>query len=77
MSLAISTAEAFAIHIEHVVRIRHLSYMEAVVDFCEKKGLEPESIVPFLSEKIKQAIADEAHRLHLLQKTAELPFGSL
>jgi hypothetical protein len=74
MSLSVSNSEAFALYIEHAVRTRKVSYMEAVVEFCEKRDLEPETIVPFLSDKIKHAIAAEAQRLHLLHKSAELPF---
>ena len=73
MALTVSNAEAFAIYIEKVVQIRHVSYMEAVVEFCNKRDLDPETIVPFLSDKIKHAIAVEAQALHMLQKTAELP----
>lgn len=74
MSLSISNAELFAQHIEKIVQVRNLSYMDAVVEFCEKRELEPEAIVPYLSDKIKGAIATEARRLHLLQKSAALPF---
>lgn len=77
MTLSVSNSEAFAIHIERMVTARHMSYMEAVVEFCSTRDLEPESIVPYLSPKIKGAIAQEAQRLHLLQKSAELPFEDL
>jgi hypothetical protein len=74
MALSVSNAEAFAIHIEHVVKTRKLGYMEAVVEYCNERDLEPETIVPFLSDKIKHGIAIEASRLHLLHPSAELPF---
>lgn len=77
MTLSVSNSEAFALHIERMVTARQLSYMDAVVEFCNTRDLEPESIVPYLSDKIKQAIAVEAQALHLLQKSAELPFGEL
>ncbi len=74
MALTVSSGETFAIHIEHAVAARKLGYMEAVVEYCNERDLEPETIVPFLSDKIKHAIAVEAHRLHLLHPSAELPF---
>ena len=77
MPLLISNPEMFAHHIEKIVQVRKLSYMEAVVEFCAKRELEPESIVPFLSDKIKHSIAVEAQHLHLLAKSAELPFDEL
>ncbi len=77
MSLSTSNAELFALHIEKIVHIRGLSYMDAVVEFCTKRDLEPESIVPYLSDKIKTAIGIEAGRLHLLHPSAALPFEEL
>lgn len=74
MPLSTSSAEKFAQHIEKLVQLHGHSYMEAVVEFCEERELEPESIVPYLSDKIKRAIAVEAMGLHLLSKSAELPF---
>jgi hypothetical protein len=73
MPVNVSNAETFALYIEKVVRTRKLSYMEAVVEFCRQRDLEPDTVVPFLSDKIKHAIAVEAQQLHLLHKTAELP----
>ena len=77
MPLSTSNAELFAQHIEKLVQVHGHTYMEAVIEFCEKRDLEPESIVPYLSDKIKRAIAVEARGLHLLSKSAELPFDTI
>lgn len=73
MPLSVHNSEAFAKHIERCVSTKHMSYMEAIIAFCERRQLEPESIVPFLTDKIKDALAFEAQRLHLMPKMSSLP----
>ncbi len=64
--------ELFAQHIEHLVTRTGMSYMEAILHFCETRQIEPEGIVPFISDKIKNAIGREARNLHLLKQAASL-----
>ena len=74
MSLTIHSTEAFASHIEHCVTRLHMTYMDAVLDFCEKHQLDPEMIVPFLTTKMRTVIQHDAQSLHLIAKRRELPF---
>lgn len=74
MALASQTAERFALYIEHCVHHRKMSYMDAVLDFCTKRNIEPELVVGLLNDKIKYAIGREASGLHLMVKPMELPF---
>jgi len=73
MSLKIHNSEAFAGHIEHLVATRHLSYLDAILLFCEKRGIEPDAIAPFINDKIKTALSQEGQRLHLLPRMNALP----
>ena len=73
MSLTINSPEAFAKYIEDQVQGKGMSYMDAILDFCAARELEPEAIVPFISEKMKMALKHEGQSLHLLRKTNELP----
>lgn len=76
MAHTIIDPEAFARHIERVVARTGVSYMDALVAFCEKRQLDPETIAPFVSAKIRKALQTEAVKMHLLPKlthTAELP----
>ena len=74
MSLSANSSESFAKHIEKQVRGNHMSYLDAILDFCEKRRLEPEAVAPFISTKMKTALAKEGQDLHLLRPTRELPF---
>ena len=57
-----------------MVRTHKMRYMDAIIHFCDTRHLEPESIVPYLSTKMKTAIQREGQDLHLLRKRRELPF---
>lgn len=74
MALTTYSSEGFAKHVEHSVRVLKMTYMDAVLDFCEKHHLEPEMIVPFLTTKIKTTIQQDAQKLHLIRTRRELPF---
>jgi len=74
MSLSANNSEAFAKHIERLVHEKKLTYIEAVLHFCETRRLEPESVAPYLSTKMKTAMAKEAVDRHLLRARRELPF---
>lgn len=69
-----SNSEAFAKHIEQCVREKRMTYLDAIMNFCEERHLEPEAIVPYLNDKIKTELAREAQSIHLLKKRNELPF---
>jgi len=59
------TSETIARHIE--MQVRHgVTYMDAVLSFCQERDLEPETIVPFLNDHIKAHIGQEGRSLNLL-----------
>ena len=74
MALTTHTNESFAKYVEHAVQTLHMTYMDAVLDFCAKHHIEPEMVVPLLTTKIKTGIQRDAQRLHLIKKRRELPF---
>lgn len=64
----------FSQHIE-LFAIKTGSYIDAVVDYCEKKDIEIESIKKLLSPSLKEKIKAEAEDLNLItgNKTSKLP----
>jgi hypothetical protein len=68
MALNVHNAEVFAKHIELLVKTLHISYMDAIIRFCDERQIEPESVAPFISAKMKDCIAQEGRALHLLPK---------
>ena len=50
-----------------------MSYMDAVLYYCELNNMEPETAGGLISGKLKQKIREEAENLNFLPKTARLP----
>lgn len=73
MPLNIHSSEAFAQHIEKQVRQSKMTYIDAILHFCETHQLEADAIVPYLSTKMKTMMQHEGQNLHLLRKRRELP----
>ncbi len=76
MPLVIHTPALFAKHIEKQV-LKGMSYMEAILDFCQKRDLEPETVVPYINSKMTEELQKEGLALHLLNSKKcdeKLPF---
>jgi len=58
--------------IEEAVVKKKLSYMDAILDICEKNNIEPEDVRKFVSPIIKDKLEAEAMSLNLLPKTNSL-----
>ena len=55
-----------------LVKTKRLSYMEAIVFFCEQKDIEPERIARFIDKGMKEKIQFDAEALNYLPKTNKL-----
>ncbi len=71
--LASVTAEHFTKFIERTVAAKSISYMDAILDFCEKRQIDPDMIAPFVGDKLKQKLSEEAQALHMMPKRRSLP----
>ena len=47
--------------------------MEAVLDYCEKNNIEPDTIKPLKTKSKKEKIECNARELNFLPRTAVLP----
>lgn len=65
----------FSLNIESLVKKKNVSYMEAVVMYCEESGLEIELASKLISGSLKSKIKIEAEDLNFLPKsnTNKLP----
>jgi hypothetical protein len=65
----------FSLEIEELVYMKDISYVEAVVEYCEDNGIEIESAAKLVSGVLKSKIQLEGEELHLLPKsnTIKLP----
>ena len=63
----------FMENIENLVQKTNMTYIDAVMHYCEENKLEPETAGKMIGGKLKQNIQDEAENLHLIQRTSKLP----
>ena len=72
--LDIMTSQKFALIIEGVVKDKNISYMDAIVWWFEKNGMEIEVAAKLCNKVIKEKLKYEAEESNLLkEKTARLP----
>ena len=73
MALQTQTPKEFFVKIQEIVADTKMSYMDAVLFYCESNSMEPETAGGLISGKLKQKIWEEAENLNFLPKTARLP----
>ena len=71
--LDIITPTKFSLLIEQMVQTKHISYMDACLEYFKEKEIEPNSIARLVNKVLKQKIQMEAEALHYLPKTNSLP----
>jgi len=69
------TKDKFSIIIETLVRDQNVSYMDAIVHWCEQNEMEVETAAKLVSPLIKEKMFVEAQNANLLveKKGATLP----
>lgn len=75
MEIKIKSADTFYEAIEDLVWEHDISYLDAVVLYCENNSLEIESVVSLVrkNENLKSKISVEAEGLHFLPRVQRLP----
>ena len=73
MAVKMNNSMIFMGKIEELVQATNMTYIDAVVHYCDENKLEPESAGKMVGGKLKQNIQDEAENLHLIPRTSKLP----
>ena len=73
MALQTQTSAEFYTKIVKLVQDTKLSYMDAVMHYCDLNNMEPETAAQLVNTKLKAQIREEAEVLNFLPKTAKLP----
>ena len=73
MTLNVLTRAKFSVIIEKLVCDKRISYMDAIVHYCENNELEIESAAKLINSIIKSKIEAEAQELNFLPKSSKLP----
>jgi hypothetical protein len=67
------TPKKFAMKIEEIVSKGGITYMDAILDYCEKNQMEPDAVAPLISKPLKEKIEADARELNFLPRVATLP----
>lgn len=71
--MLLKTPKTFALNIENIVIEKRISHMDAVIWYCQKEGIEPDSVGSLISKSLKEKIEANARDLNFLPRTAQLP----
>jgi hypothetical protein len=65
----------FTLDIEEIVYMKDISYMDAIIEYCEEKNVEIEVAAALVSNNLKSKIQLEAEELNFLPRsnTTKLP----
>lgn len=71
----VMSTEKFSIEIDKIVANHNIDYIDAVIHYCEKNGLEIEAAASLIrnNQRIKARLRNEAEDLNFLPKRAKLP----
>ena len=64
------TAAKFSLEIENIVKNSNLNYIEAILQFCEDKSIEIDSVGKLISKPLKEKLKYDAQRLNFMKKTS-------
>jgi hypothetical protein len=73
MGTGMNTSKTFSLNIENIVKDKNITHMEAVLWYCQKEGIEPDTINNLLSKGLKEKIEANARELNFLPRQAQLP----
>jgi hypothetical protein len=68
-------SKKFALIIEGIVKDKRISYLDAVLHYCEDNDIDTASVGPLINKPLKEKIKAEAEKLNLVERssTAVLP----
>jgi hypothetical protein len=72
LNLNIITKQDFAMAIEKLVKTKEMSYVEAIIHYCDVNTLDPVDISKLCVGSLKAKLEAEAQRNNLLPKTSSL-----
>ena len=70
---SLMTPKKFSMRIEKLAKDSESTYLDALLDYCEKNSVEPEQIKPLITKSLKEKLEVNARELNFLPKVATLP----
>jgi len=68
-------SKEFSLKIEEIVREKRISYMDAVIWYCENNDIDTGTVAPMINKSLKEKIKIEAQEKNMVKfpKTGKLP----
>ena len=68
-------SKEFSLKIESIVREKHISYMDAVVWFCEQNEIDTGTVSSMINKSLKEKIKIEAQERNMVKfpRSGKLP----
>ena len=67
-------SKEFSLEIEKIVQTKKgITYMDAVLKYCEDNEIDPGTVAHLISKPLKDKITIEAQNLNYIPKTGQLP----
>jgi len=68
-------SKEFSLKIESIVREKHISYMDAVVWFCEQNEIDTSTVSSMINKSLKEKIKIEAQERNMVKfpRSGKLP----
>ena len=73
--MMLMNSKKFGLKIEEIVKEKRISYIDAVVWFCEQNEIDLATVSPMINKSLKEKIQVEAEKLRLIKSApcASLP----
>ena len=71
--MGLNTPKTFSLAIEEIVKDKDISHMDAVLWYCDKEGIEPDTVNSLISKGLKEKIEANARDLNFLPRQSQLP----
>jgi|ETNmetMinimDraft_24_1059892.scaffolds.fasta_scaffold41272_2 hypothetical protein len=68
--LNVKSTKEFCGEIERYAKEYKLSYIEAILEYCEENDLEVETVSKLVSSNLKEKLQYEAENLNMIPKTS-------
>ena len=68
------TPKTFSLEIEKVAKDKGINHMDAVIWYCQKNDLEPDSVGRLITKGLKEKIEANARELNFLEKIVKVNY---
>ena len=61
-------SKEFSLKIESIVKDKRITYMDAVIDYCNNNDIDLSTVNPMINKSLKEKIKNEAINLNMLKE---------